>query len=277
MDAPPDETIIRRHRGWVPLDWRELWRYRELLLFLIWRDLLVRYKQTVVGLAWAALQPLVTMVAFTLVFGKLAKLDSQGLPYPVMIFAALLPWQFFATAVRATSDSVVASAGMISKIYFPRLLVPVSAALSGLTEWLVGLALLAGLLLLYRLPLQPQVLLLPLFMLAALATALGAGLWLAAINVRYRDVKHLVPFLVQVGLFLSPVGFSSALVPPAWRLLYHLNPLVGVIDGCRWAILGPAFVPYWPGCWLGLGVALALLVSGAYFFRHQERTFADII
>lgn len=277
-DAPPRaERVIRARHGLVPLHAAELWRYRELFVFLAWRDVLIRYKQTLIGVAWAVLQPFLTMVVFTVVFGKLAGLSSGGAPYAVMTFAALLPWQFFANALSSGSDSLLASANMLTKVYFPRLIIPASAVLSGIVDFVVSLFILFGLLLWYRVPLAPTLLLLPVFFLAALACAFSVVLWLSALNVKYRDVKYTVPFLVRMGLYVSPVGFMSAVVPERWRFWYSLNPLVGVIDGFRWAILGPAFEPYWPGFWASMALVAVLLGTGLYFFRYTEKSFADVI
>jgi lipopolysaccharide transport system permease protein len=270
-------TVIRARTGLAPIDFPQLWRYRELFVFLGWRDILIRYKQTAIGVAWALLQPLLTMVVFSVVFGKLAGMPSNGAPYPVMTFAALLPWMFFATALTQGANSLVAASGMISKVYFPRMIIPAATTLSGAIDFCISLAVLVGLMLSYRVPFQPHLLLLPLFFLLAFATALGVGLFLGALNVKYRDVKHAIPFLVQAGLYVSPVGFASSVVPEQWRLLYGINPMAGVIDGFRWCILGPSFEPYWPGFWVGTAVAVVVLVGGAYYFRNTERTFADVI
>lgn len=272
-----DARVIRPRRGLVPIDFRELWRYRELLWFLAWRDILIRYKQTAIGVAWAVVQPLLTMVVFTLIFSRGARFPSHGAPYAVMTFAAILPWQFFANAMSMSSASVVGASNIIRKIYFPRLIIPVSATLSGVVDFLISLAILLMLMAGHGVAFRPQLLWLPLFFLLALAAAFGVGLWLSALNVKYRDVKHVVPFLVRMGMYISPVGFMTAVVPERWRFWYSLNPMVGVIDGFRWAIFGERFEPYWPGLWIGVGTVFALAVSGAYFFRSTERTFADII
>jgi lipopolysaccharide transport system permease protein len=271
------ERVIRRKRGLVAIDFKELWRYRELFWFLSWRDILVRYKQTVIGIAWAVLQPLLTMVVFTLVFGRLAKLPSHDAPYAVMTFAALLPWQFFANAMSQSSNSLVGSAHIISKVYFPRLIIPASATLSGVVDFLISLVVLLGLMIWYGVPLRIHLLLLPLFFIVGFLAAFAVGLWLSALNVKYRDVKYVTPFLVRMGLFVSPVGFMSSVVPQKWQSWYNLNPMVGVIDGFRWCILGPRFEPYWPGFWISLTIVILLLISGAYYFRYTEKTFADVI
>ena len=271
------ERIIRRRRGPVPLDLAELWRYRELLFFLTWRDVLIRYKQTAIGVAWAVLQPVLIMVVLTVVFGRAAKFPSQGAPYAVMTFAAVLPWQFFANGMTMSSNSLVGAASVIRKIYFPRIIIPVSSILTGVVDFGISFAVLGVLMLWYGVPFRPGLLLLPLFFALAFSAAFVVGLWLSALNVKYRDVKYVVPFLVRLGLYVSPVGFMSGIVPEKWRFWYSLNPMVGVIDGFRWAILGPDFRPYWPGMWAGALIVVLILISGAYFFRATERTFADII
>lgn len=257
--------------------WRDLWHYRELFYFLAWRDILVRYKQTAIGLAWALLRPLLTMLVFTLIFSKLAKLPSEGAPYPILVFAALMPWLFFSAAFVESGNSLISNANMISKVYFPRLVIPVSAVIVSFVDFLISASILAGLMLWYGLMPDWRMLALPLFICVVFAAALGAGLWIAALNVKYRDFRYIVPFMVQFGLYISPVGFSSTIVPDQWRLLYSLNPLVGVIDGFRWAILGGGTPLYWPGLLLSLGVTAALLSSGVIYFRRTERGFADLI
>lgn len=257
--------------------WADLWRYRELLWFLAWRDLIVRYRQTAIGVAWAILRPLLTMVVFTLVFGRLAGLPSDGAPYAVLVLVALLPWQLFAAAFTEAGASVVSNAGVIAKVYFPRLIVPASALAASLVDFLIALALLGLVMAWYGFVPDWRVATLPLFTLVALAAALGAGVWTAALNVRYRDVRFVVPFAVQLGLYVSPVGFSSAVVPEPWRLVYALNPMVGVIDGFRWALLGGAAPVHWPGMLLSLVVVAVALATGVAYFRRTEKTFADVI
>lgn len=257
--------------------WQDLWRYRELFYFLTWRDILVRYKQTAIGLAWALIRPFVTMVVFSVVFGKLANLPSDGAPYPILVFAAMLPWQFFADGLSKCSNSLVGSAHMISKVYFPRLIVPVSALLGSFVDFLVSGLILLGLMAWYNFVPGWHILTLPLFIAIAFGAAMGAGLWLASLNVKYRDFGYITPFLIQVGQYISPVGFSSNVIPPEWRLVYSLNPLVGVIDGFRWAILGGTTELYLPGLALSLVFVALLLASGIWYFRHTERTFADVI
>lgn len=257
--------------------WRDLWKYRELFYFLALRDITVRYKQTVIGIAWALIRPFLTMVVLTIIFGNLAKLPSQGVPYPILVFAALLPWKFFASALTECSNSLIYDANLVSKVYFPRLVIPTSSVIVGFIDFLISSVFLVAIMVWYQFIPNWGVLLLPFFVLIAFATALGAGLWLAALNVKFRDFRLIVPFIVQFGLYVSPVGFSSNIIPEGWRLLYSLNPMVGVIDGFRWAILGGANNVYWPGLVLALALAIALLASGIWHFRKTERTFADII
>jgi len=257
--------------------WRDLWRYRELFFFLAWRDILVRYKQTVIGIVWALGRPLITMLVFTLVFSKLAKLPSGGVPYPILVFAGLLPWQFFSGAFSGASDSLISNAGMISKVYFPRLVIPASAVIVSFVDFLISGIILVGLMIWYGFSPNLRMLTLPIFIFVAFAAAMGAGLWIAALNVKYRDFRIIVPFVVQFGLYISPVGFSSSIVPEQWRLLYSLNPMVGVIDGFRWAILGGDTRLYWPGFLLSLSLVLVILVTGIVYFRKTEKTFADVI
>ncbi|BAY18552.1 ABC-2 type transporter [Anabaenopsis circularis NIES-21] len=256
--------------------WQDLWRYRELLYFLAWRDILVRYKQTVVGLAWALIRPFLTMVVFTVVFGNLAKLPSSA-PYPILVFAAMLPWQFFANSLSDCSNSLIGNANLISKVYFPRLIVPLSSVIVSFVDFMISGIILLALMAWYNFVPDWRILTLPLFIAIAFAASSGVGLWFAALNVEYRDFRYIVPFIVQFGLYISPVGFSSNLVPEKWRLLYSLNPMVGVIDGFRWAILGGDAKIYWPGFTLSLALVLLLLLSGIWYFRKVERTFADVI
>jgi lipopolysaccharide transport system permease protein len=257
--------------------WKDLWRYRELFYFLAWRDILVRYKQTAVGVLWALIRPLFTMVVFTLVFGKLAKLPSDGAPYPILVFAAMLPWQFFSSALTEAGNSLIANANMISKVYFPRLVVPTSAVIVSFVDFLISGIILVALMLWYKFLPDWRILTLPFFILMAFAAAIGSGLWIAALNVKYRDFRYIIPFVVQFGLYISPVGFSSSIIPEKWRLLYSLNPMVGVIDGFRWAILGGNSQIYWSGFFLSLFLVIAMLVSGIYYFRKTEKSFADVI
>lgn len=257
--------------------WKDLWRYRELFYFLAWRDILVRYKQTVIGLAWALIRPLLTMVVFVFVFSKLAKLPSEGVPYPILVFAALLPWQFFSNAFTEAGNSLISNANMISKVYFPRLVVPTSAVIVSFVDFLISGIILVVLMIWYGFAPDWRILTLPLFIFIAFVAAMGAGLWIAALNVKYRDFRYIIPFVVQFGLYVSPVGFSSTIVPDQWRILYSINPMVGVIDGFRWAILGGNTPLYWPGFLLSLSLVLVILVTGIYYFRKTEKSFADII
>lgn len=258
--------------------WKDLWRYRELFYFLAWRDILVRYKQTVIGLAWALIRPFLTMVVFTVVFSNIAKLPSEGgAPYPILVFSAMLPWQFFANALSECSNSLISNSNLISKVYFPRLIVPASAVIVSFVDFMVSGMILLGLMAWYNFVPSWRILTLPLFIGIAFAASIGVGLWLAALNVKYRDFRYIVPFIVQFGLYISPVGFSSSIVPEEWRLLYSLNPMVGVIDGFRWAILGGESKLYLPGFILSLGLVVLLFFSGIWYFRKTERTFADVI
>jgi lipopolysaccharide transport system permease protein len=276
MAANQSELIIEAGRAQRHY-WTDLWRYRELFYFLAWRDILVRYKQTAIGITWALLRPFLTMVVFTLVFSRLANLPSGGVPYPILVFVALLPWQFFSNAFTEAGVSVINNANMITKVYFPRLVVPTSAVIVCFIDFLISAIILAGLMLWYGVIPDWRIITLPVFVIVALAASLGAGLWIAALNVKYRDFRYVVPFVVQLGLYVSPVGFSSAVVPEKWRLLYSLNPMVGVIDGFRWAIFGAKSPLYWPGLLLSLTVVAVLLVTGLLFFRKTERGFADLI
>ena len=255
--------------------WSDLWRYRELFYFLAWRDILVRYKQTVFGVLWAVLRPFLTMVVFTIVFGKIAKMPSGGVPYPILVFSAMLPWQFFASSFADSSNSLIGNASLLTKIYFPRIIMPVSSIIVAFVDFLVAFVILVGMMFYYGYAPALTILTLPIFIFLAFLTAMGAGLFIAAVNVKYRDFKHIVPFVVQFGLYISPVGFSSNVVPEHWRLLYAVNPMVGVIDGFRWAILGQplniaAFL-------FSIGVSIGLMVLGFWFFRKTEKTFADDI
>lgn len=258
--------------------WQDLWNYRELFYTLAWRDISVRYKQTFIGFAWALIRPFLTMVVFTIVFGKLAGLPTEGnAPYPILVFSALLPWQFFSSALSECSNSLIVNANMLSKVYFPRLVIPTSAVIVSFVDFLISGIILLGLMTWFNFVPSWRIVTLPVFIAIAFAASMGAGLWLAALNVEYRDFRYVVPFLVQFGLYISPVGFSSSVVPQQWRLLYSLNPMVGVIDGFRWAILGQESVIYWPGFWLSLGIVGLVLVTGIWYFRKMERTFADVI
>ncbi len=257
--------------------WKDLWRYRELFYFLAWRDILVRYKQTTIGITWALLRPFLTMVVFTIVFGSFAKLPSEGVPYPILVFCAMLPWQFFANALMDCSNSLINDSNLLSKVYFPRLIVPTSAVVVSFVDFLISGMILLGLMAWYDFVPGWRILALPLFTIIAFALSLGAGLWFSALNVEYRDFRYVVPFMVQFGLYVSPVGFSSKVVPEQWKLLYSLNPMVGVIDGFRWSILGGDYQIYWQGFCLSLLLVSVVLASGIWYFRSVERKFADVI
>ena len=271
-----EEIIIEPGRG-LKHYWRDLWAYRELFYFLAWRDLAVRYKQTIIGVAWSVIRPLLTMAVFTVVFGKLAKLPSAGAPYAILVFAAMLPWLFFSNALTASSESLVGSANMISKVYFPRLAIPTSSVIVSLVDFLLSFAILVLLMVWYQFVPSWRMLALPLLTLLAFGAAMGAGLWFASLNVKYRDFRFIVPFVVQLGMYISPVGYSTSVVPREWRLAYSLNPMVGVIDGFRWAIIGGEAELYLPGFLLSIGLVALLLASGIWYFRRTERTFADVI
>ena len=268
------ERVIQRPRG-VQLNLRELWAYRELLRALAWRSILARYKQTVMGVLWAVIRPVVTMVVFTLVFHNLAGLESGAAPYALMALAGVLPWQLFSQSVTGCTSSVVTNAEMIRKVYFPRLAIPASACAVALVDFMIGLAVVAVAMVIYAQPVTWQLAVLPLSVLLGLVAALGPGLWLSALNVRYRDVTHLVPFIISVGLFITPVGYAPTLVPEQWRWAYALNPMVGVIEGFRWSLLGSELDAAMLG--ISAGVAAVLFVSGVAFYQTMQRAFADVI
>jgi lipopolysaccharide transport system permease protein len=272
----PTEIIIEAGRTEQQY-WKDLWHYRELFFFLAWRDIMVRYKQTVIGILWAVIRPLLTMVVLTVVFGNLAKMPSEGVPYPILVFAAMLPWQFFANSFSGASNSLIANTSLISKIYFPRLIIPTSSVVVSFVDFLISAAILMGLMVWYGFLPTWRMIALPLLILIAITAAMGAGLWISALNVKYRDFRYVVPFIVQFGLYISPVGFSSSVVPDKWRLVYSLNPMVGVIDGFRWAILGNDALLFMPGFILSIGLVVLLLICGIKYFRATERTFADVI
>ncbi|NBD18846.1 MAG: ABC transporter permease [Cyanobacteria bacterium] len=257
--------------------WKDLWRYRELFYFLAWRDVVVRYKQTAIGVAWALIRPFLTMVVFSIVFGGIAKLPSDGVPYPIMVFSGMLPWQFFASALTECSNSLITNSNLIAKVYFPRLVIPTSAVIVSFVDFLISGMILLGLMAWYDFVPSIRILTLPFFILIAFISAMGGGLWLASLNVQYRDFRYIVPFIVQFGLYISPVGFSSSVVPEKWRLLYALNPMVGVIDGFRWAILGKESQLHLGGFFLSLTLVGVLFASGVWYFRKMERSFADVI
>ena len=267
-------TRIAPSKGWTPLNLRELWEYRELLYFFVWKDLKVRYKQTILGVIWAILQPILTMVIFTLVFGKLAKLPSDDLPYPIFNFSALVPWTFFQNALINGSNSLVINANMLKKIYFPRMTLPIATVLSGLVDFALAFIILLGMMFYYgRIP-TINVLWLPLFLLLALMISLGVTLWLSAMNVQFRDIRYTIPFLTQAWLFITPIAYSSSLLEEPWKTIYGLNPMVGVVEGFRWALLGTETTP--GPILVSFFVAFALFISGAFYFRRMEKDFADI-
>jgi lipopolysaccharide transport system permease protein len=258
--------------------WADLWHYRELFSVLAWRDISVHYKQTVIGAAWALIRPFMTMVVFTVVFGHLARLPSDGTtPYALMVFAGLLPWSFFASALSDASNSLVVNAHLITKVYFPRLIVPIAAVMVSLVDFLISFAILVGLMLWYAYIPPWGMLLLPIFIAITFVTSLAFGIWITTLNVKYRDFRYIIPFIIQLGLYISPVGYSSAVVPEKWRFLYSLNPVVGVIDGFRWCILGGESRIYWPGFAIGLTVTISLMWLGIHQFRKLEKSFADLI
>jgi len=277
--APPGDTpvtLIRPSRGWRALDLRELWKYRELLYFLIWRDIKVRYKQTILGVAWAIIQPFFTMVVFSLFFGKLAGVPSDEIPYPIFSYTALVPWSFFANGLSQSTNSLVGSANLVTRVYFPRLALPVSAVLSGSIDFFLAFTVLLGMMLFYGIMPTAAVVWLPLLLLLALTTSLGVGLWLTAMNVQFRDVRYMVPFLIQAWMFATPIAYPSSLLEEPWRTLYGINPMAGVVEGFRWALLGTETAPG-PLILVSAVVAVGLLVSGAFYFRRMEKIFADVV
>ena len=277
MAASSHPVVILRPSGrFTRLNLDDVWEYRDLLYFLVWRDIKVRYKQTALGAAWAVLQPLLTMVAFSIFFGKLAKVPSNGIPYPVFTFAALLPWQLFSYSMTEAGNSLIGSQNLITKIYFPRLVIPIAAVLGGLPDFAISFAVLLVLMAIYGIAPTLAILTIPLFILLAVATALAAGLWLSALNVKYRDVRYTIPFLAQFWLFLTPVAYPSSLIPEKWRVLFGLNPMAGVVEGFRWALLGEKEAPG-PMLIVSIAIVAVLLVTGLYYFRRLEATFADTI
>jgi lipopolysaccharide transport system permease protein len=269
-------TVIEPSHGWVQLRLKEIWEFRELAYFLTWREVKVRYKQTAIGAAWAVIQPLFTMLVFSLFFGRLAKMPSDGIPYPVFSLTALIPWTFFANGLAQSANSLVGNANLISKIYFPRLCIPISATMSGLIDFGIGFLLLLGLMVMQGVSPTWHVVWLPAFLLLAIVTALGVGLWLSALNVEYRDVRYIVPFLTQFWMFATPIAYPSSLLHDPWRTVYGLNPMVGVVEGFRWALLGVGNSPG-PIVLASSGASLLILVTGAFYFRRMEKTFADIV
>jgi len=279
VSSPASEQVLILEPGRAEKNyWADLWRYRELFLILAWRDISVRYKQTIIGVAWAILKPFLTMVVFTVVFGRVAKLPSDGnTPYALMVFAAMLPWTLFSNALTESSNSLIGNANLISKVYFPRLIMPTATVITSFIDFLISFVILLGLMIYYRFAPGWNMLFLPLFILQAVLVSLGPGLWVTALNVKYRDFRYVIPFIVQFGLYVSPVGFSSNVIPAKWRLLYSLNPLVGIIDGFRWCILGGKSAIYWPGFILSLVIVAFFLWLGISRFRKMEKSFADLI
>jgi homopolymeric O-antigen transport system permease protein len=277
---PPNRSLpitrLEPASGWVSLNLREIWRFRELLYFLTWRDVIVRYKQTVLGAGWAIIQPFLTMVVFSLFFGHLSKMPSDGIPYPIFSFAGLVPWTFFANGLTQSSNSLVGSANLIQKVYFPRLMIPAASVLGGVIDFILAFVVLIGMMAFYGIVPSANILWLPAFLVLALITSLGVGLWLSALNVRFRDVRYVVPFITQFWLFATPIAYPSSLLSEPWRTVYGLNPMVGVVEGVRWALLGTATVP---GAMIAVSSLTSVLVfvSGAYYFRRMEKAFADIV
>lgn len=271
-----DVIFLRPSRGWAALNLRDLWQYRELIYFLTWRDIKVRYKQTVLGAAWAIIQPLVNMVVLTIIFGRLANMSTEGLPRPIFIFTALLPWGLFSKALSDAGRSMLSNRSMITKVYFPRLIIPLASVMGGVLDFLIQFLVLIGMMLYYKITPTAATWTLPFFLILALVTALGFGLWLSALNVLYRDVGYILPFLTQIWLLLTPVAYSASEVPEQWQLVYALNPMVGVVEAFRWALLGTETAPG-PMLAVSTGISLFLLVTGMYFFRRMERTFADMV
>ncbi len=281
MTAAPDATtnevlIIEPTRGWLKINFREIWAYRELLYFLVWRDIKVRYKQTALGAAWAVLQPVLTMIVFSVFFGRLAKVPSDGIPYPIFAYAALLPWQLFAFALSESANSLVGSQNLIQKVYFPRLVIPFAGVLAGLVDFAIAFVVLLGMMAYYGIHPTAAILAVPVLIVFAVVAALSVGLWLSALNVKFRDVRYTIPFLTQFWMFATPVAYPSSLVPIKWRALLGLNPMAGVVEGFRWALLGKSTSPG-PLLWVSVGVVILLLIGGLGYFRRMEKTFADIV
>ena len=274
--SEPQVVLIKPSKGWVSLNLAALWEYRELLYFLTWRDIKVRYKQTALGAAWAILQPMATMLIFSLFFGRLVKVPSDGVPYPLFTFAALVPWTFFSNGLNQSSNSLIASANLLKKVYFPRLAIPLATVLAGVVDFMLAFLVLLGMIAFYRVTPTIKILWTPLLLALAFVTSLGVGLWMSALNVKYRDVRYVVPFLIQIWLFATPVAYPSSLLSEPWRTIYGLNPMVGVVEGFRWALLGTNTAP---GFMVAIStlVALLLLITGAFYFRYMEKTFADVV
>lgn len=276
LESEAGLTVIKPSKKWSALKLHELWEYRELLYFLTWRDIKVRYKQTVLGATWAIIQPFFTMVVFSLFFGKLAKVPSDGLPYPIFSYAALVPWAFFANGLGQSANSLVGSANLIKKVYFPRLVIPISAVLSGAIDFVLAFLVLLGMILFYGIVPTIHVIWLPFFLILAFITALGVGLWLSAMNVQFRDVRYVIPFLTQFWLFATPIAYPSSLLSDPWRTIYGINPMVGVVEGFRWALLGTETAPG-PMIVVSALMAISILIGGVFYFRRMERTFADVV
>lgn len=280
IEIPQSQTVkklrIEPSKGWSSLNLRELWEYRELLYFFVWRDLKVRYKQTILGVSWAIIQPFFTMVIFSLFFGKLAQVESDGLPYPIFSYAALVPWTFFANALTNASNVLVSNSNMLKKIYFPRMSMPIATVLAGLVDFVLAFIVLLGMMLYYHRVPTGNVIWLPFFLLIALITSLGVGLWLSALNVQFRDVRYTVPFLTQAWLFATPIAYSSSLLSEPWKTLYGLNPMVGVVEGFRWALLGTNTAPG-PIVFVSSLVAVVVMVTGVIYFKNMEKDFADVV
>lgn len=279
MNQRPNDVpliIIKPSRGWVSLKLHELWEYRELLYFLTWRDIKVRYKQTVLGAAWAIIQPFFTMVVFSLFFGKLAKIPSDGIPYPLFSYAALVPWTFFANGLNQSSNSLVGSANLITKVYFPRMVIPISSIVSGILDFVLAFIVLLGMMIFYGMVPTSNIFWLPFLLLLAFITALGVGMWLSALNVQFRDVRYTLPFLTQFWLFATPIAYPSSLLSEPWRTIYGINPMVGVVEGFRWALLGTETAPG-PIIAVSSLASLSVLISGVFYFRRMEKTFADVV
>ena len=274
--APPVHTRIEPSKGFVSLKLNDFWEYRELLYFLVWRDVKVRYKQTALGVAWAVIQPLMTMVVFSIFFGKLGKLSSDGIPYPIFSFAALVPWTLFSNGLTQATNSLVGSSNLIKKVYFPRLIIPTATVLAGLVDFLIAFGILVVMMAIYGFAPTLNTLWLPVFLLLTVTTSLGVSLWLSALNVEYRDIKYVIPFLTQIWLFATPIAYSSSMLPEPWRTVFGINPMVGVVEGFRWALLGSGGAPGLM-VYVSAVVSLVLLVSGAFYFRRMEKNFADLI
>jgi lipopolysaccharide transport system permease protein len=272
-----DDILIIEPGNTTKKYWLDIWKYRELFYFMAWRDILVRYKQTVIGVAWSVLRPLLTTIVFVIVFSYFAKLPSHHVPYPILVLAGMLPWQFFANALTESSNSLITNSNMLSKVYFPRLVIPASSVIVSLIDFLISFVILGLVMLYYQYAPSWRIIMLPVFTMMAFVASFGSGLWLASLNVKFRDFRYIVPFIVQFGLYISPVGYTSEVVPDQWRLLYSMNPMTGIIDGFRWAILGDAFPIYLPGFILSLITITIIAISGLFYFKKMEKGFADVI